>query len=266
MPDPVEQTETPVAVEGTEQAAGAVAEATPPGDSSQPLIPLADLLGSIEAHHKADPKATRTALRSHSIVGGVAGDIAEQANKEKATREATEAAEAARQKQLDDLLQLAEDDPEAFAEKFRTQAQADKARAELQNLELNAQRAVAASVRENTAKLPEFQEQPLTLEEKERLVKGLKGLDNKAATATYPVLIADILADRRAAKRVESAKPEWLKAEREAWEAESVGTRVRTTAAPTLAAGRVAVASDEPNFRTSPGEWLQWNEKRKRGG
>ena len=249
-------TETPVPATRTRGKAAAPA----PEPVAEPQIPDFDTaLAALSSHLvKGTPEYEErlAKLRSHQVVAGVAGSIAasmRRADDEQARLAADAAAAAAREKEL---LDLAENDPEEFAARFRTQAQADKAKQELENLRSKEEQRIAGQIGLAARDLPELQD--LTVAEQRKIADRLAGVPADRVLGAYNTVLIDVAADRRASARLEAELPVRVAAEREAWAAESNAGRLRTNAAPGLGIAARPPTPDEPDFRLDPVGYLNW--------
>lgn len=241
---------------------GRAAITAPPPEAPPQAQPLPDFQTALDALNQHLAKGTPEyeerlgILRSHGLIAGVAGSIAESMKKADNERAAADAAiEAARAKEQE-LLDLAENDPEEFAARFRTQAQADRARQELEDLRTTEQQRIASQIGLAARDLPELQD--LDLAEQRKIADALAHASADQMLAVYNAVLIDITADRRATARMEAEFPNRLAAELEAKEAETNAQRVRNGTAPSLGVRAREPASDEPDYRLDPVGYLKW--------
>lgn len=198
----------------------------------------------------------REALRTHPVISGLAGDIAKNLRAVDERRSAAEA-QAFAEKQL---LVLAETDPDAFAERFRTEKQAEQARREIEGLHLEARKEAAAQVGSAVHLLPK-DEQPTPAEFAE-IAQAVAHLPENEIIPKYTSLIWDKVGEKRAEKNRSAIRNE----EREAARTEAAGQRIRTAAAPDLREGATqSLREGEPDWRRDPAGWTRWRDEQRRG-
>lgn len=265
MPDSVEQTPQTEAAPPTAVAPrtrAARVPIVPPVAPSRPVAEYETLMAQLSAHLAEHPE-DQERFRSHGIVNGIVGEMADKLAERKQSvlreREALEAAAAAARAKEQELLDLAENDPEAFAERFRTQAQADRALKELKDHENLVEQRIAGQIGLAARDLPELQ--TLTIPEQRKIADALSGVSSDRVIGVYNTVLIDIAADRRAETRMEREFPTRLAAEVEAKLAETNAARLRTSAAPALGTAARLAASDEPDFRADPMGYLSWIQK-----
>lgn len=227
------------------------------------LRPWENVLADLNRHLETAPDEVREALRKHQVVSGLAGQIAQGlASRQVENERAQLAAEAARNREQE-LLRLAEEDPDAFAAQFRTEKQAEIARKELEEIRLDERRQLTEQLSRANASLPEWGE--LSPAEQSKVAKAIVNVPSAQVFAVYQAAVVDVIADRRAAKRTEAEWATRLAQEKEAWEAEQAAKRTKSTPAPNLRSGTAAQRdSDEPDFDTDREEWDRWYENNER--
>ena len=227
-----------------------------------PKIPDFDtVLAQLNAHltkESPDYSEKIAKLKGHSVVAGVAGSIAESMKRIDSEQARLDAASKAASDKEEELLRLAEEDPEEFASRFRTQAQADKALRELEELRTKEEQRIAGQIGLAIRDMPEMQN--LTLSEQREIANALAGVSADRVLAAYNAVVLKVASRRQTASLIEAQKPAWLAAEKEAWVAEQNGARLRSGVAPALGIAPRPPASDEPDFRADPTGWLKWND------
>lgn len=218
-------------------------------------------MGHLDTHLREHPEL-RDKLRSNSIVAGIAGNLAEQRQAILKEQQELEAAKAAATAKEQELLDLAENDPEEFAARFRTQAQADKAKAELENLRAKEEQRIAGHIGLAVRDLPELQ--TLDLSEQRKIADALARVPSDQVLGVYTRTVIDIAAHRRALALAEAQFPTRLEAEKQAWTAQQNAVRIRNGAAPNLGVAARTPASDEPDFRADPMGYIKWAETQRR--
>lgn len=223
------------------------------------VLPFDALMEQVNQHLKKDAPdyAEKIAkLRSHPVVGGVAGSIADQQRRIQAEQDRIEQEASAAKKAQDDLLRLAEEDPEEFAARFRTQAQADKARAELENLRESEEKRIAGLIGVSTREL--LGDEPLNVGEQRRIADALARSPRDKVLATYEATMLDILADRRSLTKAETLYQARFQEDYEARRLEENTNRIRTAPAPDLRAATTAVLTDAPDPISDPAGYVRW--------
>jgi hypothetical protein len=213
-------------------------------------------LNELERLYRERPDA-KDAISKHQLVAGIAGGIGDRRFREKEEASNREAAERAIEAEQARLLQLAEDDPEAFAEKFRSEKAAERARKELETLQTKARETVGTHIGRAVRDLPEWKD--LTAAEVGRIQRATSGLPEEQVLGVYVKTVADIVADRRAEQKMDQR----VAKEKEAWEQEQAASRVRNGASPNLRRGAPGGA-DEPDFRSDYKGWIKWDEERRK--
>lgn len=200
----------------------------PAADTEQPEpIDWDDLQGRLERAYEADPKGTIERLKKHRAVGGLAGSIAErQLAQLKQQDDHEREAEAARRAR-EDLRKLAQEKPLEFADMFLSHDDANQARERIANVERSAAKQIMEQIGEAYHGLPEWQE--LTDAEKVRLKEAVEQAPDNPLPAFNRVAL-DIVADRRAEKRLLDRLPK----EREAWRKEAEAERLTSEQGPDL--------------------------------
>jgi hypothetical protein len=209
-----------------EPAAGATPEAAPKPDvaaAAATAPPDWDALDSSLAQaYEADPKTAADRLKKHRAVAGIAGSLAEQ-RFDRMRQESDAAAETrARQQAHEELVRMAEERPLEFADKFRTHAAAEEQRARIMGVEANAQKKILEQV---GAAFHEFEEWgQITDDERGRLAAALKNVPPDKLLAAFNKTAVDIVADRRAEKRLADRLPKEQEAWKKQWEAERLAS------------------------------------------
>lgn len=194
--EPPQATQEPQAPEAVEQA------------------PEADVPAWVRALDEADPKE----LRKHPKFAGILGSELESNRRTWSERQAQQAAEKARKDAEAELERLAEEDPVAFAERFRVDRQQAKLRAELDGLKASTREELARNVGRAYQGVPEFVE--FTEREYGELAKAVAGLPDDEVIGAWNAKALELVAAKRgekiAAERVEQFKKAELPKEREA--------------------------------------------------
>lgn len=205
MDDNLPTTEpTPVAEPTTEPTEAPAAEPQPE----------ADVPAWIKALDEADAKE----LRKHPKFAGILGSELERERRTWGERQALATAEQARKDAEAELERLAEDDPVAFAERFKVDRQQAKLKEELAGLKASARDELARNLGRAYQGVPEWVE--FTEREFEELAKAVAGKSDDEVIGAWNAKALELVADKRAGKKFESRFQEWkdkeLAKEREA--------------------------------------------------
>lgn len=227
---------------------------------AEPVVPPFDpqaLLTELETRAKDHPELVE-GLRKHRLVMGIAGELGEKIAQRTLSAKEAAAAEAALKRREQELMNLAESDPDAFAEHWLGEQRGKLARKELEELQSTQDTAVAELVGHAVRDLHDGAE--LTVEEKTEIANAIAGItDRQQMLAAFTKANARVAARREARSLAEAEFPERLRAEIEARDVANRATAVRTAPAPDLRRGEPA-GSGEPDHRTDPVAWNRWYE------
>jgi len=247
QPTPAAPTEatTDAATPAEDAAPEAAAEATP----QAPVFDLA----------KALDEAPVEELRRHPKFAGIVGSEKQRWQQQyEHTRQAADEA-AARAKAEEELRELAERNPVAFADKWLSSEEAKRQQDRVRALEITAQQQAGTAIGAAFHAIPEWAEiiqdgakvADLTL-----ATQGKAGFDSVAAMNAKAL---DLIANARAEKLAEQRLAERIKAERAAWETEAAAQGFRVSDRPDLVrAGRSNGADPEPDYLRDPKAWDAW--------
>lgn len=203
-------------------------------------------------------------LKKHDVVAGIAGSIAETKLSLTREQERAAAAEAAVEAERQAMLDLARNDPDEFAAKFLTQAEAEHAKQEIESLRARERQAIGSRLGRAYRDAPEFQQEPLTVSEYEALTKAVMAAKSEDEQLDAYARTMNTFTARRMAKPLAQSEYEArLAEEREAAVAQANANRLRTSAAPPLGIAPSVGGNDEPDFRTDYQGWLRWNDAQK---
>lgn len=247
--------------QATDQATDAATQ--PTEESAKPAVNWDDFLSAEDL-----PDDVLDRLTKHPKVSGVIGKHAQRQAQQHAEtfrqqyerEKAEEAARAAEQ----ELLQQAESDPIAFANRFLKEKDAERVKRELAELHTNARKELSAQAVKALSQLPEWGD--MTPEEYQRVLhERVANKPDDEALGAFVTAYSEWLADKRATRRLEAWKREELEKEREAIRKEELSKLRDGESAPDLARARRFPASDEPDYKANPQAWNDWYERKHRG-
>lgn len=178
---------------------------------------------------RALDKVPAEQLRKHKRFAGILGGSLQQAQvaweRERFQQAQREAAAKAEQ----ELIELAQNDPIAFAERFQSQYEADKARASIENMRQDTARQYMHEIGKTFSST--FS---LTEEEIGRIGEALAGKKDDEILATFNVAVAKLVTEREAQKMFAEWRDKELPKEREAIKKELSGERIRGEVSPSI--------------------------------
>lgn len=206
--------------------AGKTPETPPPPTNESPAAPSwTELIANVPVED----------LRKHPHIAGIIGSemqrAREQAQRDLEERTHREAAEKAEQ----DLLKLAREDPEGFADRYVSDHERKKITQQVESARFDARQAIAKAVGASVTSLPEWAE--LTREEYQSLVESVQNKSEDEAIPAYNQTVLNILAERRANKRLAEWRERELAKEREAIRAELKAQSAAQRPAPSVRSG-----------------------------
>ncbi len=240
---------------------------TPQGQTTQPApaaetpeLPDFDTaLAAIEQHlvkGAPDYEERLAKLRSHRVVAGVAGSIADSMRKAQDASAAIEAAAASAKAERERLREMARNEPEAFADQFLSQEEADEVRQKLESLRETEEKRIAGHIGLAVRDLPELQE--LSLSEQRKIADALAGVPSDQVLGVYTKTVIDIAADKRAEAVKERDYPARLEAELAAAQTAASASRLRSAPAPSLVTGANSPPTDIPDPIRDPAGYVRW--------
>lgn len=230
--------------------------AAPVETEVQPVDPFVAFMDQLDAHLAEHPE-NKEKLRAHPVVSGIAGNIAERKVQETLAAAQASAAETATAAEIQRQLDLAENDPEAFASQFLTKAQADRQLRELESLKAKERESIHEAIGRATREM--FGDEPLTPDELKEIATAIAGKSESETLPAYNKVVVKVLARREARRLADAEIPEKVAAEKEALRTELTGRAVRNTPAPNLRNGS-AVSSEEPDYTSDRKAWNKWYE------
>lgn len=168
--------------------------------------------------YERDPKTAADRLKKHRAIAGIAGNIAERRAQELSQQQEQQRQAEAQRKAHDDLLKLAQEKPLEFADMYLSHAEAEQARERVLAVERNAAKQIMEQIGAAYQGLPEWKE--LSDEEKTRLQEAVADSPEIEVLPRFNRAALDIVADRRAEKRLTDRLPKEIEAARKQWEAE----------------------------------------------
>jgi hypothetical protein len=240
--------EEPTAVATADAEAPAEPQPAPePAAGQQPVVDWDTLQSQIDAAYDSDPKGTLDRLKKHRAIGGLAGSIAERQLERLRQQDQAQQEENARRRAIEELEREAEERPLEFAERFRLHRESEKTREQIANLERNTARKLVERIGEAYHGLPEWQD--LSAEEKGKLSEAVKDATDDDFLGKFNRAALDIVADRRAEKRLADRLPKEKEAWQKEWEAERLaaeqGPDLRRPSSTTRRRVNWAAMSDE---------------------
>lgn len=204
-----------------------------------------------------DPDA-KSKILAHKTIAGHIGGSAQQIAQRLVEQQQKDADEKASQKQLKQMMKEAEDNPQAFAEKWLKGIKADKSAKEVAELRSTVEEEFGKRIGTAVAAIPEFSE--LSSEEVTSIAASMAGRPKEEVLGAYTRAVVDKIADKRAAKLLASWKERDLDTEAKARVKEQNARRLASQKGPGISPpSRGARGSDEPKYG-SP-EWDQWYER-----
>jgi hypothetical protein len=228
-----------------------VEEKTEPGTS----LSFDEAMAQLDQHIRHDPKL-RERLRTHDIVAGIAGEIGSRIASQRLDEYRRDTMREAQDQRERELLELAEKDPDAFAEKFTTQKQSERARKQVEDLRLYERQALAMALGRAINDMPEIK--GASSEEMAELAKAVAGIPDDQVISKWHKAVVELVARKRAGDLTEKQLASRLKAEREAWDTEQAAKRVHRETAPSVRTGRGVASNEAPDFRTDPKGFDDW--------
>lgn len=191
-------------------------------------------------------KATPEDILRHSRVGGILGNRIQIREQVVRQEEAARALEAARREIEEENLRLADEDPAELARRYKTDKVREREEREKQEQYNKIEQEFSTAIGETFKAIPEFQN--LTPEEFNRLQVALEGKTNKREIlAIFTTVGAEIVADRKAEKRLADYRAKELPKEREAIRTEEAAKRLQTSERPDLAKGSSTRTKFDPS-------------------
>jgi len=219
--------------------------------------PLEDVMGHLDYYLREHPEA-REALRTHSVVAGIAGEIGERIANTRLAGVAAENEAKAAEDALQRQLKMADEDPEGFAAQFTEVTRGKIAERDLRSVTLKERKELANLIGQAVADLPEGK---FSTDELAEISTALVGVPDQKVIAVYTRTTNDIIARKRAERMTAERIEARVRDEREAWETEAAGKRVKASPAPNLRSGTAPQKdTDEPDFIRDKKAWDNWYE------
>lgn len=213
---------------------------------------------------KALDEAPAEELRRHPKFAGIVGSEKQSWEQDYRARKQAEDAAAARAQAEEELRELAEKNPVAFADKWLSSEEARAQAERVKALEVNARQQVGTAVGAAMQAIPEWEDIAKDPEALVHLATALQGKTEDAVLPAWNTAAIELVANRRAQRLLEQTLEARIKAERAAWETEAAAQGFRFSDRPDLVrGGRLATADPEPDFRRQPAEWNAWWDRNK---
>jgi hypothetical protein len=209
----------------------------------------------LEELDKVDAKELR---KNPKIAGIVGGEVqrAIQAERQRIQQEEGEkAARAAEQK----LRDLAQSDPVQFAEQWLTEAQKTDVQRQLDNLHKTTRSDLAQKIGAAYRDIPEWKE--LTPDDFDKLARAVMGRPDDEALSIFSREATDLVAERRAERKVKERWEKEIAKEREAIRQEEAAKLLKNSEAPDGKPPKGAPANTNIRGMTDEQFTKWWNER-----
>jgi hypothetical protein len=220
-------------------------------EAEQPAEP------EVPAWRKALDEAPPEELRNHPKFWGMVGSELES-RRERWERDNSErlAVEAAK-KLEEELLDLADRDPDALADRFKTDVFKRRQEQGVASLRSGAREEMIRNIGQAYRAMPEWAE--LTPADHQEFYEALAGKKDDEVLPTFNALAAKKIGDVRARKQIDTWRQTDLQKEREAIRLEEQTRLLQGGDRPGIGRTRGnGTISDEPNWRTEPRKWESW--------
>lgn len=167
----------------------ATASAAAPTDTAAPSVDYNALLDQIP----------EDVLTRHRRFNGYVGSHAQRLAAVEQERRAREESEKAVQAKMEELEREAEENPFAFAARWKSDRARERAQLELSELRTNTQRQLFAKIGESYGAIPEWQQ--LTPDEFAKVQRSVVGASDDELIGRFNAAALDVLADRRAEQK-----------------------------------------------------------------
>ena len=178
---------------------------------------------------KALDKVPADQLRKHKRFAGILGGTLQQAQATWEQNKKAEEARAAREKVEQELIDLAQNDPIAFAERFQTQREADQARRQIEGLQQETARKYMHQIGQSVGTT--FN---LSADDVAKIGEELAGKGDDEVLPAFNLAAIKLVTSREAVRMFEEWKEKELPKEREAIKQELAGNRLKGDAAPSI--------------------------------
>lgn len=220
-------------------------EKKPAEEVTPPVTPPTPEELEREAAFKWLDRAAPEDILRHARVGGIFGQRLQVREQVIRQEEAAKAMETARREAELENERLANDDPAEFSRKYLTDKEKERQFQKQQQVLEALEGEYAAGIGNAFKELAEFQN--LTPEEFARLEAALAGKTaRREVLAAFTMTAADIVADRKAAKKLADYKARELPKEREAIRTEEAAKHLQTTERPDLVRGNGTSTKFDP--------------------
>lgn len=241
-------------VEATTEEQAPVEDATPEvaAETPTPEAPVYDW-------RKALDDAPTEELRRHPKFAGIVGSEKQTWQQQWANEQQARADADARTKAEQELRDLAQQNPVAFADKWLSSEEARQQQDRLTALEASARQQIATSIGAAMHAIPEWADVAGDAEAQAYLMAQVQGKGPDEILPAWNKAAIELVTARRARALAEKLVADRLTAERAAWETEAAAQGLVRSDRPDLVrGGRVANADPEPDDVANPREWHAW--------
>jgi hypothetical protein len=211
----------------------------------------------VPAWRKALDEAPPEELRSHPKFWGIVGSELETRRQRWESDNAARLEAEASKKLEEDLLALADNDPDALAERFKTDVFKRRQEQGVASLRSGAREEMVRNIGQAYRALPEWAE--LTPADHQEFYEALAGKKDDEVLPTFNALAARKIAQVQARKQIDTWRQTDLQKERDAIRLEEQTKLLQGGDRPGIGRTRGnGTISDEPNWRTEPGKWEAW--------
>lgn len=196
-------------------------------------------------------------LREHPRFKGILGSELEARRLTWESQNNARLAAEAAQKFENELLELADKDPDALADRLKSDVLTRRQQQEVATLRSGERDQIARQIGQSFRALPEWSE--LTAADHEEFFKALAGKKDEEIIPTFNRVAAERIAEVRSRKQTAAWQSTELEKQREAIRLEEQNKLLVGGDRPGIgrARGNGAI-SDEPNWRTEPQKWEAW--------
>jgi hypothetical protein len=178
---------------------------------------------------KALDKVPADQLRKHKRFAGILGGTLQQAQATWEQTRKTEEVRVAREKAEQELVELAQNDPIAFAERFQTQREADLARRQLENMQMDTAKKYMHQIGMSVGNT--FN---LSAEDVAKIGEELAGKPDDEVLPTFNLAAIKLVTAREAVRMFEEWREKELPKERDALKQELAAERLKGQPAPSI--------------------------------
>lgn len=193
-------------------------------------------------------------IRRHPRFQGILDSTLEQERARIREQIAAQQAEESRQKAEQELLRLANDDPYEFSRRYLSEAEQKRLAKNLDDLRRSTRTEYAQKLGQAYSSLPEWRE--FSPEEQAKIAQQLAGKSDDEVLGAFATAAVDVLAERRAQKRLADWREKELVKEREAIRQEEAAKKLQGSPRPDLSRGTQGGKFDPSQL--SDAEFNKW--------